>query len=179
MTTKIIAHLDEYPILPLTKDLADKFKHQIVEIWNLIPLSKHQPDDILQEGDGEKVYLGKWEHSLIVLDQDQNEVVAFIVGYERPAEANLEYPKPSLHLKSLGVAKKYQQHGIGRKLVDTWLKFNSDIGYKHLPGELQFSTQTNGADFNQHVQRFYESFGFQKTAEKDYPNKHDFIYYKE
>lgn len=114
-----------------------------------------------------------------MLNQTMDEVVAFIVGYERAAENNQEYPKTNIHLKSISVAKQYQNQGIGKQLVQIWLDFNRGVGYKHLDAELEFSVQTNGADFNKHVQWFYESFGFRKTAEKVYPNKTDFIYYLE
>lgn len=174
---QVIEHIHNFPVVALTKNQAKKYQQQITDIWNLIPLSQHSIDDILQENNEGKEYYGKWEHSLLVLNESLDEVVAFIVGYERPAESNTEYPKTNIHLKSLSVAKQYQRQGIGKQLVQLWLDSNKKIGYKHLDDILMFTVQTNGADFNKHVQKFYESFGFEKTAEKVYPNKTDFIYY--
>lgn len=177
MITKAISRIGKYPIYILSKDLAEKYKNEITDLWNLIPLSNHSPEDILKEGKNNQKYYGKWEHSLIVLSEDLQEVVAFIVGYERKAENNEQYPHDSLHLKSISVNENYQKQGIGKKLIKFWLKFNQEIGFKHLQGDFVFSVQTNGAEWNKYVQDFYQSIGFIQTATKKYENKEDNIYF--
>ena len=175
----MVAYIHDYPVVTLTRSQAEKYQQEITDIWHLIPLSQHTIGDILQEESEGKTYIGKWAHSLFVLNQSMNDVLAFIVGYERTAEHNHGYPKTSIHVKSISVAHQYQNQGIGKQLVQIWLDFSTGVGCKHLDAKLEFSVQTNGADFNKHVQRFYESFGFRKTAEKVYPNKTDLIYYLE
>lgn len=176
---KIIERNDGLVFGLLDRQTALQHQHALTEIWNLIPLSHHAPEDILQENSGDTQYLGKWEHSLIVLDEKTQQVVAFIVGYERAAEENQLYTKDSLHLKSLSVAANYQNKGIGRKLITTWLAHNRQEGFHHLAGKLIFSTQTNSAEWNTHVQKFYESFGFTKAGLKEYSNKIDVVYFLE
>ena len=158
-----VSQINNFPVFLLDKEAAQKYQQQITDIWNLIPLSNHGIEDILKEESGGKPYIGKWQHSLVVLSEDEKDVVAFIVGYERQAEDNEQYPKDSLHLKSISVSTDYQKQGVGRKLVDIWLDYNQKLGYQDLGGDFIFSVQTNSADWNEHVQKFYESFGFQKN----------------
>lgn len=176
---KRVSEIEGLNVYLLDKSLAEKYKEDITPIWNLIPLSNHLPDDILEESSGSRQYYGKWSHSLIVIEPSTDRVIAFIVGYEREAEENNEYPKDSLHLKSLSVDSNYQNRGIGKKLVKLWLDFNRKQGFLHLSGNIVFSTQTNSADWNNYVQKFYESFGFEKTATKSYDNKVDNVYFLE
>jgi ribosomal protein S18 acetylase RimI-like enzyme len=174
---KKISQINNYPVFILTKELAKKYQKQITEIWNLIPLSNHSIDDILLESKGTRINWGKWQHSLIVIDQEEEKVIAFIVGFEREAEDNDQYPQDSLHLKTISVSKDYQKQGIGRKLTQVWLDFNKVQGFKHLDGNFSFSVQTNGADWNKHVQDFYTSFCFKQTGTKEYKDKTDNIYF--
>lgn len=176
---KKISQIGDFGVYLLDKQVAKKYAEDITKIWNLIPLSNHAPEDILQESSGSSQYYGKWEHSLIVLDEKTEQVVAFVVGYERAAEKNQLYTKDSLHLKSLSVANNYQNQGIGRKLITIWLAHNRQEGFHHLTGKLIFSTQTNSAEWNIHVQKFYESFEFTKIGLKQYSNKTDVVYFLE
>lgn len=174
---KEISKIGNYPVYLLNKNVAEKYKEQITIIWNLIPLSNHAVNDILKEESESGKYNGKWIHSLIVLDLEKKHVIAFIVGYEREGGKEEAYPKDSMHLKSISVHNAYQNQGIGRKLVKLWLDYNKKSGFNFLKGDLIFSVQTNSADWNNHVQRFYESFGFKKTATKKYENKLDNVYF--
>ena len=136
---KEIEKTEIYSIYTLTKELAKKFQKEITEIWNLVPLSSHGVNDILMEEKGGKPYLGKWQHSLIMLSPDREEVYGFIVGYEREEESNDIYPIDSLHLKSLSIAKEHQRRGFGRELLSAWLKHNRELGYLYLKGNFVFS----------------------------------------
>ena len=168
---------ETYLIYVLTKDLAKEFQKEITKIWNLVPLSNHGINDILLEKKGDKVYLGKWQHSLVMLSPDRKEVYGFVVVYEREGENNDIYPTDSLHLKSLSISEEHQRQGFGRKLVSRWLTYNKEVGYSHLKGKLAYSTQTNGVEWNAHVQKFYQSFGFKMIGSKQYENKIDNVYF--
>lgn len=174
---KQIAKIENCSVCLLTKEVAKQFQKEITSIWNLIPLSNHGVNDILKEKNDGQSYLGKWKHSLLLLNVSKTEVIGFIVGYERKAEDNNHYPTNSLHLKSLSISKHHQQKGLGKKLVRIWLDYTKQVGFIYLKGRLEFSTQTNSATWNVHVQKFYESFGFKKTGIMHFENKTDFIYY--
>lgn len=174
---KEISRINNHPVFTLTKELAKKYQREITDIWNLIPLANHPVEDIIKENKGDRIYYGKWQHSLIVLDKKEKEVIAFIVGHERKAENNKQYPKDSLQLKTISVNQNYQKQGIGRKLITIWLDFNRKQGFKHLSGEFTFSVQTNNEDWNRYVQDLYKSFGFKQTAIKEYKSKTDNIYF--
>lgn len=174
-----IAQINSFSVYKLTKKVAKQFQYEITQIWNLIPLSDHGINDILKEESDGKPYIQKWEHSLIVLSSDTTKVIGFIVGYERPKETKPPYLKDSIHLKSLSIAVEYQNQGLGRKLVQTWLDYNKKVGYLNLRGKYAYSVQTNSAEWNLHVQKLYQSFGFQKVGTKQYPDKLDVVYFKD
>jgi ribosomal protein S18 acetylase RimI-like enzyme len=129
---------------------------------------------LLQEKKGERILHKKWEHSFILLDGEN--FVGIIVGYERDAEGNNQYPYNTIYLNDLAVSAEYQKRGLGKFLVHRWLDENTRIGFLELEGELRFSVQTNSASSNAHVQKLYESFGFKKIAEKVYDNRVDTVY---
>lgn len=172
-----IGSIHDYQVFRLTRELADEYKYQITDLWNLIPLSQHGVDDILQEESKGSIYFHKWDHSLLVLTKDSATVVAFIVGYERPGIAGTPYERDSIHLKSISVSQEFQKQGIGKLLLKLWLKFNREQGYKKLTGSLLFSVQTNSAEWNQRVNDFYQAAGFTFVGSKEYPNKIDNVYY--
>src|SRR5690606_18131351 len=117
----------------------------------------------------------KWEHGLIALAD--NDFAGLIVGYEREAESNNQYPENSIYVSDFAVDSKYQKKGLGKFLVETWLSYNQDKGFLELDGKLRFSLQTNSADWNNHVQNLYESYGFRKIATKQYDNRTDNVYF--
>ncbi len=115
----------------------------------------------------------KWDHSLIIIDGD--EPVAFIMGYERTAEGNDQYPANTLYISELAVAADKQQQGIGSSLLRAFFEHNNQVGFRTLAGELNYSIQTNSADWNEHVIALYKSFGFTQRSTKPYPNRTDVV----
>ena len=167
--------VNELQIIPLSPDVVRAYKEEICMALNQIPkVEPHTIDYLLMEKKRERILHRKWDHSLILLDGDK--FVGIAIGYEREAEGNTQYPKPSIYLNDLAVAKRYQQKGIGRSLVEQWFDRNTKLGFLALNGKLRFAVQTNSADWNQHVQKLYESFGFKKMAEKHYDNRTDNVY---
>ena len=164
-----------YQVTPLTPSLVRKYTTDICESLDQIPgVDPHTEKQLLQEQSGDRVLYKKWDHSFILLDGEK--FVGIIIGYERKAEANDQYPHNSIYLSDLAVSKDYQRRGIGKSLVEVWLNKNKMVGFLELNGQLRFSVQTNLADWNQHVQNLYESFGFEKIAEKAYGNRTDNVY---
>lgn len=115
----------------------------------------------------------KWLHSLIVVDY--NRPAAFVMGYERKAEENPQYPKNTLYISELAVAKTHQNKGIARWLLGQFFEMNNAVGFQTLNGELNYSIQTNEAEWNGHVINLYKSFGFEERAKKEYPNRTDIV----
>ena len=171
---KKIGNINEFSVSGLTKKLAEKHASTLAGIADQIPLVDYTEKDILAENKGDRILHGKWDHSLIVFDQSKP--IAFIVGYERKKEDNDQYPENSLYISELGVLKTYQKQGIGRQLVKLFLELNKKLLY--LDGKMIYSIQTNSADFNQHVQDLYKSFGFTHQANKEYDNRTDVVLVK-
>jgi ribosomal protein S18 acetylase RimI-like enzyme len=168
----------KYKFISMTPDLAQKYASDICESLDQIPgVDSHTEKQLLQEKSGDRVLHKKWDHSFILLDGEN--FVGIIMGYEREAEDNDQYPYNSIYISDLAVSKDYQRRGIGKFLVEVWLDKNKSVGFLDLDGKLRFSVQTNLADWNEHVQRLYESFGFKKIAEKAYGNRTDNVYFLE
>ncbi len=165
-----------YGLFRLTAELAEAYATQIGEALDQIPLVEHHtPDLILAMSKEGRKFHAKWEHSLIALDE-QGEFVGVVMGYEREGEENEQYPQASLYMSDLAVAKSHQKQGLGKWLIASWLDYNMQIGFTRLNGALQFSTQTNSAVWNRHVQGLYESFGFTKRSTKNHHNRNDIVY---
>jgi len=167
-----------YEIFTLTPDLVEKYGNDICKSLDQIPrVDPHTKEQLLQAKSGDRVLYKKWDHSFLLLDEEN--FVGVIMGYERKSENNDQYPYNSIYLSDFAVAKEYQRKGIGKFLVKIWLDKNRIIGFLKLDGHLRFSVQTNLADWNEHVKKLYESFGFKKTSEKKYDNRTDNIYFLE
>ena len=166
-----IGKIIDYPFYVLDKETAEKFAGEIAGLADQIPLVNYSEKEILAESKGERIFYGKWEHSLIVFDG--NRPIAVIIGYEREAEDNSQYPENSLYISELAVHEKYQRQGIARKLLKIFLRHNN--GMLHLKGPMIYSVQTNFADWNNHVRKLYESFGFKKITTKEYENRTDVV----
>jgi ribosomal protein S18 acetylase RimI-like enzyme len=171
---KKIGKINEFSVYKLTKKLAEEHASTLAQIADQIPLVDYTEKDILAENKGDRILHGRWDHSLIVFDQSKP--IAFIMGYEREKEDNDQYPENSLYISELGVLKTYQKQGIGKQLVKTFLELNKQL--LHLDGKMVYSIQTNSADFNQHVQDLYKSFGFKHQANKEYDNRIDVVLVK-
>lgn len=165
---------DEYNVIPLTKQFAEDHIKQLVDIANLIPEVDYSSDDILADSKGDRLIQNKWNHSLVALN-NAGEPVAFITGYERMAEGNNQYPENTLYVSELAVAEQWQKKGLAKRLLRDFFHLNNDLGFLSLEGELNYSIQTNSADWNQHVVDLYGSFGFIQRARKEYPNRVDIV----
>lgn len=167
----------EYEIFLLTPELAQKYMSEICRSLDQIPsVEKHDAQLILSLKKGDRHLWKKWEHSCIALTR-QGHYVGILIGYEREAEGNEQYPVPSIYLSDLAVDSQFQRKGLGKLLVKVWLEYNRTVGFLHLTGDIVFSVQTNSDISNAHVQKLYESFGFQKIAEKMYDNRKDNVYF--
>jgi GNAT superfamily N-acetyltransferase len=167
--------INSYPVSPLTKDLATKWQNLLAQLADQIPLVDYTPEDVIAESKdhGQRLFHAKWQHSLIVMDQDQP--IAFITAYEREAEGNDQYPHNTLYVSEFAVDPNYQRQGLGRQLFKAFLNYNQQLGFLELPGDFNISIQTNSADWNQSVLNLYQSFGFTQRATKQYDNRTDVI----
>lgn len=157
----------------LTKEIAVKYSAELASLADLIPQVSYSDKEILAESKGGRIFYGKWDHSLVLFDV--NKPVAVIISYERKSEGNDQYPQNTLYISELAVDKHYQGKGIARKLIQYYLEYNNKIGMKYLEGKLNYSIQTNSADWNAHVQNLYKSFGFIQRATKKYEDRTDVI----
>jgi len=171
---EVIGNIEEFGVVRLSKDFAQKQISDLVEIINQIPLVNYSSKEILAEKKGGRIFYGKWYHSLVLIDK--NKPLGVIIGYERKSEKNDQYPENTIYISELGISKQYQKRGLGRKLVQIFLHYNQQIGFKHIKGTLNFSVQTNSAQFNQHVINLYKSLGFKERALKKYDNKVDLVF---
>lgn len=159
----------------LDRKTAEQYVDVLTMLLDQIPQVEYTKEDVLAESkdDGERVFYGKWEHSLILFDKDKP--IAVVIGYERISEHNDQYPENTIYISELAVDPKYQQQGIARKILNIFFEMNNAIGFLHLDGTLNFSIQTNSAEWNKHVRDLYSSFGFVQRATKTYPNRIDVI----
>ena len=161
----------EYDVCRLNKEAASVHAKTIARLADSIPLVDYTEKEILAESKSSRIYHGKWEHSLIVLDN--NKPIAIIIGYERDKEDNDQYPENSIYISELAVDDDYRRQGLARELIKMFLSFNKSFLY--LDGKLTFSIQTNSAGWNQHVVNLYKSFGFEQVATKQYDNRTDVV----
>jgi ribosomal protein S18 acetylase RimI-like enzyme len=157
----------------LTRELAEHYVVELTELANQIPEVSYSSEDILAEQKGERLMYGKWVHSLVVLDGGRP--VAFVMGYERAKEGNDQYPDNTLYISELAVDKTHQRQGMAKGLLKAFFERNSSLGLQELDGNLNYSVQTNSADWNNHVTDLYKSFGFKQRAFKTYPNRTDIV----
>ena len=168
---KQINTIGEYAVYQLDKETMSAHVDTIALLADQIPMVSYTKEDMLAKSKPGRKFHGKWEHSLVVFDQDKP--MAIIIGYEREKEDNDQYPENSIYISELAVDKNYIRQGIAKKLVKLFLDFNSSFLY--LDGKLIFSIQTNSADWNQHVVKLYKSFGFKQVSTKKYDNRTDVV----
>lgn len=160
----------------LSHTLAQTYASAIVESLDRIPLvDPHSVEQVLAETKGDRLLHHKWDHSMIALTQS-GQYVGVILSYEREAEDELRYPRPSIYLSSLAVDTNFQGRGVAKSMIATWLEHNRVRSFLDLEGDLEFTVQTNSAEWNVHVQRLYTSFGFTPRATKSYGNRVDTVY---
>jgi ribosomal protein S18 acetylase RimI-like enzyme len=164
-----IDKIDGFSVVLLEKEIAQEHASALAEIIDQIqiPFIEHYSErEVLAESKQERKFYGKWEHSLVVFDQETP--IAAIIGYEREAEKNEQYPENTLYISELAVHREYQRRGVGRRLLRIFLDYNAEKGFIYLAGDLNFSIQANSAEWNEYVQNLYKSFGFTERATKQY-----------
>lgn len=172
---QLLTTFKEFGIYMLDEDLANAYVSEIVASLDLIPkVDCHTDEDVIGVKKGERILHAKWEHSFIALQN--KEFAGIIIGYEREKENNTQYPENCIYLSDLAVAQRFQNNGLGKFLSRFWLDWNKKVGFLKLSGRLKFCVQTNKEEWNNHVQKMYESLGFVKVSEKHYGNRTDNIY---
>ena len=166
-----IGQINSFPVYTLTREIAEKHVHEIVQMVDSIPLVPYTAKEVLAESKEDREFIEKWKHSLIVFDDEKP--VAAIFAYERKAEDTGQYLINSLYISELAVHEAYRKQGIARKLLQIFLDQNAK--FLTLDGPFMYSVQTNSADWNQHVIELYQSFGFKKTSTKKYDNRVDVV----
>lgn len=164
---------NEFKIVDLTRNLARRYDHVLASLANTIPLVEYTADDVLADNKHDRCLYGKWIHGLVVFWGD--EVVGFVSAYERISERNEQYPANTLYISELVISKKHRGKGVARVLMERFFEKNSKIGMKVIGGELNYSLQTNSADWNKPVIDFYLSLGFLVQSEKFYSNRVDSV----
>lgn len=158
----------------LTKELATAHIGDLVGLANQIPGVKYTAQDVLADHKGPRDMHGKWDHSLAVFEGGRP--IGLLMAYEREAEGNEQYPENTLYLSELAVSEDHRGQGIAKDMLrELFTKSNNESGFQVLSGELNYSVQTNSADWNSRVVELYESFGFKKRATKEYPNRTDVV----
>lgn len=167
--------MGDYKIVTFTKQLAIKHQLALTSLLRLIPQVEYDDNYILLEEKSGRAFLGKWEHSLIALDINNNPI-AVLIAYERKLESNGLYPVNTLYINEVCVSPVFQGQGIAKALLTAFIN-KGKKGFKYLKGDVIFAVQTNSAYWNKNVQELYAKFGFRKVGEKVYDNRIDNIYF--
>lgn len=168
----IVGYIENFEVFRLTKDFAEQHIDVLTNLVNKIPLVEYTQEHILAESKEERIFFGKWDHSLVVVDQENP--IACIIAYERKSESNNQYPNNSLYMSELAVDQRYQKMGIAKSLLNLFFQVNTK--FKYLEGPITYAVQTNEAPWNIHVENLYRSFGFQPIGKKQYNNRTDIIF---
>ena len=168
---KEVGNIGKYIIYKLDKNIAIKYSKQIADLANTIPLVEYKYPDILADYKKDRIFWGKWEHSLIVFDKDNP--ISIIISYERQSEPNNLYPKNTLYISELAVKEQYRNKGVAKQLLENWFRINVNLYY--LEGNINYTVQTNSADWNQYVIDLYKYFGFKFIGLKDYLDRTDVV----
>lgn len=168
---KFLEEYKKFSLYILDKETAEKYKNEILSLLQLIPKSDYKIYDIVREKKEERVFYGKWKHSLILFDKDK--VIGVLIAYEREKEENNLYSENSFYINETAVHKDYQGYGIGKYLIGYFLENTKD--FICLSGEKIFKIQTEDSIENIKVINFYKSFGFSETGKKKYPEKYDLV----
>lgn len=161
-------------LVPLTFEFAQKHLTSLVNLAHQIPETNLSAETILADKKETRLFHGKWQRSLALMD---GEILAgYMMGYERAGEANSQYPTPTIYIAELAVDLNYRGQGLGKKLIQAFLDHNSKVGMLVFPETpINFSLQTNSAEFNKSVRDLYAKFGFKLRTTKVYPNRVDVV----
>jgi len=161
-------------LAPLTFEFAQKYLTDLVNLAHQIPETNLSTDTVLAQQKEARIFHGKWQRSLALLDDET--LVGYIMGYERASEHNPQYPMATIYISELAIRSDYRGQGLGKKLIQAFLDHNSKLGMLVFPETpINFSLQTNSAEFNQPVRDLYAKFGFKLRTTKIYPNRVDVV----
>lgn len=164
-------NIKNYKFCKLTKKICIEKGEKILELLKTIPNSNYKLEDLFLEKKGERILYGKWEHSLVVLD-DEN-VVGVLIGYEREKESEGVYIDNCFYVNEIAVSKKYKGQEIGKSLLEMFIQ--NVKKYNYLDGELKIRIQTTNSEDNKKVIELYKKVGFKERGIKKYPLKEDII----
>lgn len=164
-------NIKNYKFCKLTKKICIEKGEKILELLKTIPNSNYKLEDLFLEKKGERILYGKWEHSLVVLD-DEN-VVGVLIGYEREKESEGVYIDNCFYVNEIAVSKKYKGQEIGKSLLEMFIQKVKK--YNYLDGELKIRIQTTNSEDNKKVIELYKKVGFKEKGIKKYPLKEDII----
>lgn len=162
---------ENYKVRILSKELCKEKIEEILMLLRTIPNSNYREEDIIGETKGNRILYGKWEHSLILLKE--NEVVGILIGYERAKESEGLYLENCYYINEIAVSKKYKGQGLGKWLLEMFIERAKE--FKYLDGEIKIRIQTTNSIENEKVINLYESVGFKKVGIKKYPQKEDIV----
>ena len=158
-------------IYTLNKKIYMEKGEKILDLLGTISNSNYKLEDLFLEKKGERILYGKWEHSLILLKE--NEVVGILIGYERVKESEGLYLENCYYINEIAVSKKYKGQGLGKWLLEMFIERAKE--FKYLDGEIKVRIQTTNSIENEKVINLYESVGFKKVGIKKYPQKEDIV----
>jgi len=158
----------------LTKEFAEEHVDKLIELQNTIPDVKWVPDQLLCEkwnnGDygrknGEKIFFGKWKHSVVAVD-GSGEPVGLLLAYERPADEEIKkIGKRSLYIHGFARDVKYKGMGIGammmREVAGNLLK----KGYYHMKKDNDPVITLKFDKNSSYLRKVYEELGFKCVGE--------------
>lgn len=162
---------NNYKIEVLSKRICESNIEKILDMLKLIPNSNYKREDILAENKEERVLYGKWEYSLVILND--KDIVGILIGYEREKEKSELYRENCFYINEIAISKKYKGQGLGKMLLETFIERVKK--FKYLSGKIKIRIQTTNSIENRKVISLYESVGFKKIGVKQYPNKEDVV----
>ncbi len=179
---------EKIEILPLTKEYAVQHAQRLADIHNMIEGSNWIPEQLTAErwekgqfrNDEEKIFYGKWNHSLAVVNS-VGQPIALLIVYERPRHEYKSFSGndtaiegPVLYVHNIAVDPAYRGRGIGAALLRQAARKLRDEGFlvlkKEYDGPPIMTLQTNVMNIN--AQGVYERVGFRKVGLKH----NDFVY---
>ena len=159
---------------PLTKEFAEKHIDKLIELQNTIPDVNWEPSQLLRDrwddGDygrsGEKVFLAKWEHSIVAVD-DAGNPIGLLLAYERPADEEMKkVGRGSLYIHGFAVDPQWQRRGVGKIMMRQVAKNLIDNGFQKIDKDKDPVITVKLDKNTSYLKEVYESFGFEYVDEK-------------
>ena len=167
----------------LTQDFAFKNMKKLTELYNKIEGVNWVPEQIASDmwAKGtyglkeDRIFYGKWEHSYISVDKNEN-IVGLLLAYERPKGELEGVDEVSVYIHGMVVDDYYRRYGVATGLMHMLASDLEDNGYLALSGGEKAPSiclQT-GID-NVGAKKFYKKMGFEIVGTKKYPEHDDFV----